>query len=171
MKSNIDSKKVLSSLQDMNDRYSNLHNALSKCCGLVEGAAKQNLANSVSSGSTGQLANSIFSVVGETQGEVRTNLQYGIYVHQGTRAYARDGNGHAGYWVYVEGSDIHRNSPSPNYTLEEAKKAKAMLISEGIEADKIHITNGQHPNPFLERALDDNRENIGNIFKQEGAKK
>ena len=87
----------------------------------------------------GTLRNSITSQV-DSSGEfatVGTNVEYAPYVHQGTGIYATDGNGRQGGWNYCD--------------------AKG----------NWHFTLGQKPNPFLFKALEDNKEKIYKIFQKE----
>lgn len=98
---------------------------------------------------------------------VGTNLSYAPYVEYGTGRFAKNGNGRPGYWVYVKGSDgTFRQKERKEYTLEQAKWIKARLIDEGIPANRIFITNGQKPQPFLEPALEQNRDKISKLFTQ-----
>lgn len=60
------------------------------------------------------------------KGYVGSNLEYAPYVHQGTGIYAVDGDGRKTPWKY------------------EVKAGKYK---------GFHITRGQRPNPFLERAV------------------
>lgn len=84
----------------------------------------------------GQLRQSITSeLVNDTTGAVGTNIEYAPYVHQGTGIYAINGDGRQDRWSYQD--------------------------AEG----NWHSTIGQAPNPFLERALDNNRKEINKIFK------
>lgn len=86
----------------------------------------------------GQLRQSINSkVISNKNAAVGTNVEYAPYVHQGTGIYAVNGDGRQTPWSYKD--------------------------AEG----KWHTTRGQQPNPFLERALDQNREKIIEIFQQE----
>lgn len=80
----------------------------------------------------GDLRNSIAFVVREADKEcdVGTNKEYAPYVHQGTGIYAVNGDGRQTPWRYQD--------------------------DEG----NWHTTIGQHPQPFLTPALDQNRENI-----------
>lgn len=132
--------------------------ALREACGLVMAAAVAN-----APGDTGELKRSITYEVEDKTGVVGTNLFYAPYVHQGTGTFAKDGNGREGYWVFVKGEGATASSGERKiYTLEEARKIMAMLRSQGLEA---YYTNGQKPNPFLEKALDDNEEAVLDCFK------
>ena len=83
---------------------------------------------------TGQLRNSITHTVTDNVGYIGTNVKYAPYVEFGTGVWAKDGNG--------------RETPC------SYKDAKG----------EWHTTAGQHPNPFLERALIDNKEVIARLF-------
>lgn len=86
----------------------------------------------------GQLRQSITSeMINELTGAVGTNVEYAPYVHQGTGIYAVNGDGRKERWKY-----------------QDAK-------------GEWHSTIGQRPNPFLERALDQNKEKILNEVRQE----
>ena len=85
----------------------------------------------------GQLRQSIGSEVKGNIGAIGTNVEYAPYVHQGTGIYAVNGDGRKTRWKF-----------------QDAK-------------GEWHSTIGQPPNPFLERALDANREQIIDTFKEE----
>lgn len=86
----------------------------------------------------GQLRQSITSeLINNNNGAVGTNVEYAPYVHQGTGIYAVNGDGRKDRWSYQD--------------------------AEG----KWHSTIGQKPQPFLERALDNNRDKINKIFEDE----
>lgn len=85
----------------------------------------------------GQLRASIDFVVDMDDGTVTigSNLEYAPYVHQGTGIYAVDGDGRQTPWRYQD--------------------------AEG----NWHTTKGQKPQPFLQQAVDENREKLPNVFK------
>lgn len=83
---------------------------------------------------TGQLRNSITHIVTDNVGYIGTNVKYAPYVEFGTGIWAKDGNGRQTPWSY-----------------QDAK-------------GNWHTTAGQHPNPFLEKALMDNKEVIARLF-------
>lgn len=86
---------------------------------------------------TGDLWNSITFEVEEKEGRVGTNMEYGPYVHQGTGIYAVNGDGRTDVpWVYFSKKD-----------------------------QKFYSTKGQKPQPFLQDALDQSRDEIADIFK------
>lgn len=86
----------------------------------------------------GQLRQSINSkVIDNRNASIGTNVEYAPYVHQGTGIYATNGDGRKTPWSYKD--------------------------AEG----KWHTTRGQQPNPFLERALDNERNKIIKIFREE----
>lgn len=84
----------------------------------------------------GNLRNSITHEIDGTVGVVGTNVEYAPYVHQGTGIYAVGGNGRKDRWSYQD--------------------------AEG----EWHSTIGQRPQPFLEDALNMNRDNIKELLKQ-----
>lgn len=76
-----------------------------------------------------------------------------VYEEYGTGEYAANGDGRKGYWVYVKGSG-GGNGPTTKgktYSLEEAKRAMAILRSKGLDA---YYTKGKTPNPALHDAWD-----------------
>lgn len=83
----------------------------------------------------GTLRNSITYEVEDNIGVVGTNIEYAPYVHQGTGIYAVEGNGRKTRWSYED--------------------------AEG----NWHSTIGQKPQPFLEDALNKNRDEINKLFK------
>lgn len=86
----------------------------------------------------GQLRQSINSkVIDNKNASIGTNVEYAPYVHQGTGIYAKNGDGRKTPWSYKD------------------------------EKGEWHTTRGQQPNPFLERALDSNRDKIIRIFQEE----
>lgn len=88
---------------------------------------------------TGALRNSISSKVENTDGEIRgvvfTPLEYAPYVEYGTGLFAENGGRKTG-WAY------------------EDEKTGEMIF-----------TRGQHPQPFLRPALNENREKIIELLK------
>lgn len=129
---------------------------------LVQDEAKRNVPKD-----TGKLRDSIGPpyFIDEKTVVVGTNKSYAPYVEYGTGKFATRGNGRAGFWVYVDGYE-NPAAPGerPTYSLEDAKWIKAMLIKDGVEPDRIHITEGRRPHPFLEPALEAKREDIANLF-------
>ena len=86
----------------------------------------------------GQLRQSINSkVIDNKNASIGTNVEYAPYVHQGTGIYAKNGDGRKTPWSYKD------------------------------EKGEWHTTRGQQPNPFLERALDNERNKIIKIFREE----
>lgn len=132
--------------------------ALREACGIVMASAVDK-----APGDTGELKRSITYEIEDKTGVVGTNLFYAPYVHQGTGVFAKDGNGREGYWVFVKGEGSNVSAAERKiYTLEQAQQIMAILRSKGLEA---YYTNGQKPNPFLEKALDENKEAILDCFK------
>lgn len=137
---------------------SKVRQGITKACMLVERQAKIN-AQALSEGD-GTLAGSIASRIDDYSGVIYTPLFYAPYVEYGTGIEAQHPE-HPGRqdvpWVYVEHSGEQGNSAQKSYTLEEAKRAVAILREKGLEA---HYTYGQKPQPFMRPALDDNRAKI-----------
>ena len=131
----------ISGMKQLSKHLNNLANtqaiaeAMGKGVAMVEADAKENCPVQ-----TGELKRSITSRVEQEptliQGEIFTDKEYGIYVHQGTGIYAVNGDGRQTPWSYQD--------------------------SDG----NWHTTLGQHPNPFLERALDNNKEKILTNIKE-----
>lgn len=136
--------------------------ALDKCCIIVERSARQK-ADAQSKGD-GELARSIASKVDGLEGIIYTPLEYAPYVEYGTGIHAEGGKGRQDVpWVYVEGEGSGAKKSTQSYTLDEAKKAVAYLKKKGLDA---HYTYGQHPQPYMRPALDENRELILKIIKE-----
>lgn len=88
----------------------------------------------------GQLAGSIRSDTEksrtEINGYVSANTEYALFYHEGTGIYAKGGNGRKTPWIYID-----RNG----------KKVR---------------TVGQKPKPFLENAVNKNKDKISKIIEQ-----
>jgi HK97 gp10 family phage protein len=111
--------------------------ALKQACAYVELKAKEKAPKD-----TGELRNSIIYKVEGLTGEVGTNLEYAVYVHQGTGLYAFRGAGR-------ESTEAH---PIPWTYFDE-------------EDGQFYTTYGQRANPFLEQALDESKPQIRKIFQ------
>lgn len=85
---------------------------------------------------TGELRRSISSKVENGIGEVFTPLEYAPYVEFGTGLFAENGGRTDVPWNYQD------------------------------DAGEWHSTSGQHPQPFMRPALDENREAIIRIFRE-----
>lgn len=114
-----------------------LYKAMGRCCALVERSAKE-----LAPKDKGDLARSITSTIENDDdgliGVVFTPLEYAPYVEYGTGLFAENGNGRKDVpWCYQD--------------------------DEG----DWHTTSGQHPQPFMRPALEENREAIVRIFKEE----
>ncbi|WP_195264088.1 HK97 gp10 family phage protein [Clostridium sp. 1001275B_160808_H3] len=114
----------------------NIAKNMEKACFIVERDAKKNCPVD-----QGILRASIQHNVNlndsEIIGNVFSSLEYAPYVHQGTGIYAINGDGRKTPWKY------------------EAKAGKYK---------GWHIIKGQKPNPFLDKAKLDNKNNILNIL-------
>ena len=85
---------------------------------------------------TGELRRSITSRVEDLQAVVYTPLEYAPYVEYGTGIYAEEGGRQDVPWVYCD--------------------------NEG----NFHTTSGQHPQPYMRPALDENREQIIRLLRE-----
>ena len=89
---------------------------------------------------TGALRRSITSKIevtgSEIDGIVFTPLEYAPYIEYGTGLYAENGNGRQTPWVYRD------------------------------DKGDYHYTHGQHPQPFLRPALNENKDEIIQIIKE-----
>ena len=116
---------------------SNEREVLSKACAMIERDAKM-LAPKV----TGALRRSIASRIEEEDGEltgiVFTPLEYAPYVEYGTGLFAEGGNGRKTPWAY-----------------------------EDEKTGEVIWTSGQHPQPYMRPALDQNREQIKKMAKED----
>ena len=88
---------------------------------------------------TGALRRSITSKVEVTgnsiDGIVFTPLEYAPYVEYGTGLFAENGNGRKTPWVYMD------------------------------DKGNYHYTRGQHPQPYMRPALEENKDKIINMIK------
>lgn len=110
--------------------------AMGRACAVIERAAKEKAPKG-----TGELRRSITSKVvdnhGILEGVVYTPLEYAPYVEFGTGLFAENGNGRKDVpWHYQD--------------------------DEG----NWHTTSGQHPQPFMRPALNENRTKIMRILKE-----
>lgn len=107
----------------------------------AEGDAKLELEHDPRRIDTGRLRNSITHVVGEDEGGhaayIGTNVEYAIWVHEGTGKYAAEGGGRSTPWAY-EGED-----------------------------GEIHFTHGIKPNRFLRNAIEKNRDKYMGIIDEQ----
>ena len=113
-----------------------IERAVSKAALLVEAEAKKKAPRD-----NGDLARSITSKVEtsgkEVTGTVFTPLFYAPYVEYGTGLFAEDGNGRKDVpWHYKD------------------------------DKGEWHSTSGQHPQPFMRPALDENREQVLRIIME-----
>ena len=85
---------------------------------------------------TGELRRSITSKVEDLKGIIYTPLEYAPYVEYGTGLFAEEGGRTDVPWVYQD------------------------------EKGEWHRTSGQHPQPYMRPALDENREKIKELLKE-----
>ena len=113
-----------------------LTQAMYDACDIVESASKEKAPKD-----TGALRRSITSKVevtgGGIEGIVFTPLEYAPYVEYGTGLFAENGNGRKTGWAY-----------------KDEKTGETIW------------TRGQHPQPYLRPALEENKEAINKIFKE-----
>ena len=83
----------------------------------------------------GDLRRSIQSTVKDNEGIVFTPLEYAPYVEYGTGLFAENGGRQDVPWIYKD------------------------------DKGNWHSTSGQHPQPYMRPALDENREQILKMFK------
>lgn len=136
----IDAKELLEKIKTLRNKQ--LPNAtrdkLEQVCLFIEGESKKNCPPSV----TGNLRASItYSIEEDEEGKlvgyVGSNLDYAPYVHQGTGIYALEGKGRQDVpWTYKD------------------ERTGEYVSTEGI-----------HPTPFIQMAIDENREQIIQYFK------
>lgn len=109
---------------------------MEKACYMVEGQAKKNCP--VDDGLLrASISHDVDAKADIIEGIIGTNLEYAPYVHQGTGIYAEGGNGRTAVpWHYKD--------PEGNW----------------------HSTKGQKPNPFLQKAVDENKAEILRIFQE-----
>lgn len=110
--------------------------ALRQACVYVEKKAKEKAPYK-----TGELRDSITSNVEDMVGEVGTNLEYAVYIHEGTGLWAFRGAGR-------EATEEH---PIP-------------WVYTPDDGETFYTTYGQEANPFLEQALDESKPQIQQIF-------
>ena len=113
-----------------------LTDAMEQACLKVEAEAKENCP-----ANTGELRQSITHEVEraptKVEGVIGSNLEYAPYVHQGTGIYALEGNGRKDVpWTYYD-----------------------------VSAGEFRSTKGIEATPFLQQAIDDNRNEILNYFE------
>lgn len=117
------------------DDVREMTSAMQDACNIVESAAKDKAPKD-----TGALRRSITSKVEVTgnsiEGIVFTPLEYAPYVEYGTGLYAENGNGRKTGWAY-----------------------------EDEKTGEIIWTRGQHPQPYLRPALEENKDKIINMIK------
>lgn len=109
--------------------------SLNNACQIIENKAVDNCP--VDDGTLrSSITHNVFENNGVFEGKIGTNVEYAPYVHEGTGLYAKSGRGRKNVpWTY-EGSD-----------------------------GKYYTTKGQKPNPFLQKALDENMDKVLQQFE------
>lgn len=91
-------------------------------------------------------------------------LESSLWVEFGTGEYALNGDGHKGYWVYINDGENHSASyDGKSYTKDEARRVVAMLRTDGYDA---HYTKGQHPKRPLFNAFTTKKDSLKNRLAQ-----
>ena len=145
-----DLSKLLGNLADQKTAQK----ALKQACAYVELRAKEKAPSN-----NGELRNSIISKVEGLTGEVGTNLEYAVYVHQGTGLYANGGAGR-------EATGAHPIPWAWPASEEDVKKyGNDNNLSYGKDGQAYIWTKGQKANPFLEQAFDESKPMIRQIFQ------
>lgn len=118
--------------------------------------------NTPTSAHGGRLKNSMTNIVQGDSVYVGSAVSYAKYVELGTGAYASNGNGRPGWWVYVVDGDENYQSESGKtfYTEGEAKRIAAYLRMQGLDA---HATNGTKPKHMIRRAVTDHTDEYKRI--------
>lgn len=112
---------------------------------------------------SGELAKSIDFRRDGLSGIVFTPLQYAPYVEYGTGLFAtgKGGGRKEVPWVYVEGQEGESGRAKTIHTKQSAIEAVEFLREKGLKA---YMTYGQHPQPYMRPALDDNKDTIIQIL-------
>lgn len=139
--------------------------AIKDACLLVEREAKIKAPKGGGGDSGGEnLRGSITSEYNGLTGKVYSPLEYAPYVEYGTGKFAEGGRGRQETpWVYVTNSAKKKGTGRKDYTEETAQEAVEYLKSKGLDA---HWTHGQRPRPFLNPALNENREEILRMIQE-----
>ena len=155
-----------------------LQQALKQCGLLVAKTAQDNVnANGDQDFGGGGFRGSITVLEsGDDYVIVGTPLFYGVWLEWGTGAYAIHGDGRPGWWVYVDegNASLSNYTPSdqPIRSKEEAEQVCENLRKKGLNA---FISNGNPPHPYLQPALDSNKDTIeqmlSNVITQQLFKK
>lgn len=134
-----------------------IENAITRATLLVEREAKKKAPK-------GTIAGSITSTIDGTQGIVYTPVEFAPYVELGTGKFSIHPQGGRKElpWVYVEGSTV-KSSKKTIYTDQSARQMVAAMREDGLDA---HMTYGQHPQPFMRPAIDENRDRIVEILRE-----
>lgn len=135
----IDSSEVDKNLQlFVNQRLpSALADAMEQACLKVEADSKENCLPSITGNLRASITHEVTQQPKKVVGAVGSNLNYAPYVHQGTGIYAIGGNGRKNVpWTYFD------------------ERLGEFVSTEGI-----------HPTPFLQDALDADKSEILDFFK------
>ena len=114
-----------------------VHRALEACGIQAEAHAVTYLHSNPRRIDNGNLKNSITHKVEDKTAYIGTNVEYGIYVHEGTGIYAGNGGGRKTPWSYQD------------------------------DKGKWHVTRGMAPNRFLKNAVANHAEEYKMIIENE----
>lgn len=130
-------EKVIERFDKITD-INRMRRAVGEACALVEGAAREKAPKGVT-GDLRKFMDSKVDVIGnEVIGTVFNPLEYAPYVEFGTGLFAENGNGRKDVpWAY-----------------------------EDEKTGELIWTKGNHPQPFLRPALNENREEVKRILKE-----
>ncbi len=130
-------EKVIERFDKITD-INRMRRAVGEACALVEGVAREKAPKGVT-GDLRKFMDSKVDVIGnEVIGTVFNPLEYAPYVEFGTGLFAENGNGRKDVpWAY-----------------------------EDEKTGELIWTKGNHPQPFLRPALNENREEVKRILKE-----
>lgn len=136
---NVDSSEVTRNINTFID--STLPNAtkdgMEQVCLFIEGESKKNCPPSVTGNLRASITYSIEEEDSKIRGFVGSNLDYAPFVHQGTGIHALEGKGRQAVpWTYKD------------------ERTGEFVSTDGIE-----------PTPFIQMAIDQNREKLLDFFK------
>jgi len=146
-----------------------LKTALLQCGALVAKTAQDNVnANGDQDFGGGNFRGSI-GILDSTEDSVTvgTPYFYGCWLEWGTGSFAVHGDGRQGWWVYVD----EGNASLSNYTPSDQpirSKGDAETVCNSLRAKGLNafISNGNPAHPFLQPALDSNKDIITEMISK-----
>lgn len=96
---------------------------------------------------TGQTAGSFDHTLDEggLAVHIGSNYENAIWEEFGTGEFAEKGDGRKGYWVFVKGSSGSGHGGKTYSTIQQAKRAMAILRKKGLEAYYTKGKKARHP--------------------------